>query len=62
MPREKEKTMLNGITLKDLIRGEGMYGLNISCSDILDINEYGFPVLKEDFDAYVEAHRVKAAK
>jgi hypothetical protein len=49
-PIEKEKTMINGITLKDLIRGEGMYGLNISCSDILDINEYGFPVLKEGFD------------
>ena len=42
--------MINGITLKDLIRGEGMYGLNISCSDVLDINEYGYPVLKEDFD------------
>ena len=42
--------MINGITLKDLIRGEGMYGLNISCSDVLDINEYGFPVLKEGFD------------
>jgi hypothetical protein len=50
MPREKEKAMTNGITLKDLIRGEGMYGLNISCSDVLDINEYGFPVLKEGFD------------
>ena len=42
--------MINGITLKDLIRGEGIFGLNISCSDVLDINEYGFPVLKEDFD------------
>lgn len=42
--------MLNGITLKELIKGEGMYGLNISCSDVLDINEYGFPIVREDFD------------
>lgn len=42
--------MINGITLKELIRGEGIFGLNISCSDVLDINEYGFPVLKEGFD------------
>lgn len=42
--------MINGITLKGLIRGEGMFGLNISCSDVLDINEYGFPILREGFD------------
>lgn len=42
--------MTNGITLKELVRGAGMFGLNISCSDVLDINEYGFPVLREGFD------------
>ena len=42
--------MINGITLKELIRGEGIFGLNISCSDVLDINEYGFPILREGFD------------
>jgi hypothetical protein len=42
--------MINGITLKELIRGESIYGLNISCSDVLDINEYGFPILREGFD------------
>jgi hypothetical protein len=42
--------MINGITLKELIRGEGIFGLNISGSDVLDINEYGFPVLREGFD------------
>lgn len=42
--------MTNGITLKQLIQGEGMYALNISCSDVLDINEYGYPVLREGFD------------
>lgn len=42
--------MTNGITLKELIRGESIFGLNISCSDVLDVNEYGFPILKEGFD------------
>ena len=42
--------MINGITLKELIRGESIFGLNISCSDVLDINEYGFPILREGFD------------
>lgn len=42
--------MINGITLKELIRGESIFGLNISCSDVLDINEYGFPILREEFD------------
>ena len=42
--------MTNGITLENLIKGEGMYGLNISCSDVLDINTYGYPVLREEFD------------
>lgn len=42
--------MINGITLKDLIRGESIFGLNISCSDVLDINTYGYPILREEFD------------
>lgn len=42
--------MTNGITLENLIKGESKFGLNISCSDVLDINEYGYPVLKEGFD------------
>ena len=42
--------MTNGITLKELIRGESIFGLNISCSDVLDVNEYGFPILRDGFD------------